>query len=347
MNALAQVQGIDVHTHVVPEQFPACLSAQADVPWPSMQHDGCGHAHVMISGKRYRTVGSACWDLGERARDMQAMGIARQVLSPMPELLSYWLPLEAACQLIRFLNDTIAQFVDQDPARFLGLGCVPLQDVDAAVRELDYVMGSLRLQGVEIATHVNGVSIGDPRFAPFFERAQALGAAIFVHGLRPAGAERLVGPEALAQMVAFPGDVALAAASLVTGGTLERFPDLRVALSHAGGSFPTVLPRLRRGWQTIPAVRDSMTVDPSVTARRLYCDHLSYHAPTLRLAMETFGQDKVMIGTDYPFPVADREPHASIDALDLGQDLARALRQGNARRFLGLPDHGCGCPAPA
>jgi aminocarboxymuconate-semialdehyde decarboxylase len=328
--------GIDVHTHVVPENFPDYLGSAAKVPWPSLQHDACGHAHVLISGKRYRTVDSTCWDTALRIKDMDEMGLARQVLSPMPELLSYWLPLDAASQLLRHMNESIAELVTLAPERFLGLGAVPLQDVDAAVRELHFVMRDLKLQGVEIATHVNGVSIGDPRFEPFFAEAAVLGAAVFVHGLRPAGTERLVGPEALAQMVAFPGDVALAAASLVTGGMLERHPALRVGLSHGGGAFSLVLPRLRRGWQVIAPIRDSMARDPAETARRFWCDFLTYDEDALRMAMKVFGDDKVMIGTDYPFPVADRRPHATIESLGLAAPLALALREKNAEAFLGL-----------
>lgn len=331
--------GIDVHTHIVPKRFPAYAGSSFEVPWPSMDHHGCGHAHVVVSGRKYRTVGSNCWDLARRKSDMEQMRIARQVLSPMPELLSYWLPPDAGRQMTRYLNDTIAEMVQCDSC-FLGLGAVPLQDVDASVDELRYVMRDLKLQGVEIATHVNGVSIGDPRFDPFFREAAALGAAVFVHGLRPAGTDRLVGPEALAQIVAFPGDVALAAASLVTGGTLERHPALRVALSHAGGAFPTVVPRLRMGWQTIPPIREAIPTDPAITARRFWCDHLTYDPSTLQVALKTFGADKVMIGTDYPFPVCDRNPVATIDALGLEDDLIASLLHGNARRFLGLQEDG-------
>lgn len=328
--------GIDVHTHVVPERFPRYLGSLPDAPWPSMEHDGCGHAHVLISGRRYRTVTRNCWDAIERVRDMEKMGLAQQVLSPMPELLSYWLPLEPARQLVRHLNDSIAELIAHEPERFLGLGAVPLQDVDAAIDELHYLMGELHLQGVEVATHVNGISIGDPRFEPFFAEAALLGASVFVHGLRPSGTDRLVGPEALAQIVAFPGDVALAAASLVTGGVMERHPALRVALSHGGGAFPMVVPRLRRGWQTIASLRESIPVDPGETARRFWCDFLTYDTDSLHLSLKTFGRDKVMIGTDYPFPVADLHPHATVDALSLDVNVASALREGNARTFLGL-----------
>lgn len=330
------LSGIDVHTHIVPESFPPYAGAAADVPWPSMQHDGCGHAHVVIRGRNYRTVPHTCWDVQARAAQMDGMRVARQVLSPMPELLSYWLAPDDGRAMCRFLNDTIARMVSDAPERFLGLGVVPLQDLDAAQRELAYVVNDLGLCGVEIATHVNGTSIGDPRFEPFFGEAARLGAAVFVHGLRPAGMDRLVGPPQLEQVVAFPGDVALAAAAMVTGGTLERNPLLRIALSHGGGAFPIVLPRLEHGWKSFPQLRESIPHAPSSYASRFYVDTLTYATRTLQLVMETFGPDRVMIGTDYPFAIADPDPHATVDALKLDRAAAQALREGNARRFLGL-----------
>jgi aminocarboxymuconate-semialdehyde decarboxylase len=330
------LHGIDVHTHIVPESFPAYAGALADAPWPSMQHDGCGHAHVVIRGSNYRTVPHTCWDGAARAAAMDDLRIARQVLSPMPELLSYWFAPADGAAMCRYLNETIARMVSDRPERFLGLGAVPLQDLDAALRELDHVINGLGLSGVEIGTHVEGVSIGDPRFEPFFAEATRLGAAVFVHGLRPAGMDRLVGPRQLEQVVAFPGDVALAAAALVTGGTLDRHPLLRIALSHGGGAFPIVLPRLEHGWKSFPALRETMPQAPSTYASRFYVDTLTYAVHTLRLALDTFGPDRVMIGSDYPFAIADFDPHATVDALALDRAAAQALREGNARRFLGL-----------
>jgi aminocarboxymuconate-semialdehyde decarboxylase len=267
---------------------------------------------------------------------MDAMRIARQVLSPMPELLSYWLSPEDGKAMCRHLNETIAGMVESAPERFYGLGAVPLQDVDAAVGELEHTCRALKLSGVEVASHVNGVSIGDPRFDPFFAAAEALGAAIFIHALRPAGKDRLVGPAQLEQVVAFPGDIGLAAASLVTGGALERHPQLRIALSHGGGAFPIMLPRIQHGWNVVAAIKESLPRPPTDYARRFWCDDLTYSARTLHLALETFGSDKVMIGTDYPFAIHDRDPHASVDALKLDAALAARVRERNAREFLGL-----------
>ena len=264
------------------------------------------------------------------------MGIARQVLSPMPELLSYWLPASEAQVLVRYLNESLAEMVASHPQRFLGLGAVPLQDLELAIAELEYVVGPLGLSGVEIATHVNGCSIGDPQFAPFFAAAEKLGAAVFVHALRPAGKDRLVGPAALEQIVAFPGDVGLAIASMMTGGSLEAHPELRIAFSHAGGAFSMMLPRLQHGWQSAPEIRACMPLAPREYAKRIYVDTLAYDADALGLALRSFGADRVMIGTDYPFRVRDKDPQATVQALALEPAGLCALQEGNARRFLNL-----------
>jgi aminocarboxymuconate-semialdehyde decarboxylase len=327
---------IDVHCHFVPSQFPPYAGKHADARWPSMQHDGCGHANVMIHGKNYRTVVEQAWDGAKRVADMDRAGIGRQVVSPMPELLSYRLPLEDAKVLIRHVNDQIAELCATNPERFSGLGGVPLQDVDAAVRELEHVLRAQKLLGVEIATHVGGVSIGDARFEPFFAEAERLGAPVFVHALHPAGHERLVGPPALEQVVAFPGDVALGIASMITGGMIERHPKLRIAFSHGGGAFAMVLPRLEHGWKAVPAIRDAIPQAPSAYARKLYYDDLVYDARTLNFIIERFGASQIMIGTDYPFNVQDKDPLGSLAAAGLDEARAKLLREDNARRFLGL-----------
>ena len=331
------INGIDVHTHFVPSEFPAYLGKSANLPWPSMKHVGCGHAHVMIQGKNYRSVTEACWHGEKRISDMDDMRIRRQVVSPMPELLSYWLPAEDAAVLLRHINDEIAGLCNAHPERFSGLGGVPLQDVDLAIRELEHILKSQKLLGVELATHVNGVSIGDPRFDPFFAAAEELGATIFVHALRPAGKDRLVGPANLEQVVAFPGDVALGIASLITGGVIERHPKLRIGFSHGGGGFAMVLPRLEHGWNVFPAVRDTLPHPPSTYAKKLFYDTLVYDPVALRYIIERFGLSQIMIGTDYPFAICETDPHGAVAAAGLGAEAEKMLREDNAQRYLGKP----------
>jgi aminocarboxymuconate-semialdehyde decarboxylase len=267
---------------------------------------------------------------------MARAGIARQVLSPMPELLSYWLTPDDALALGRHVNDTIADMTARAPERFVALGMVPLQDPELAARELEALMESGAFRGVEIGTNVNGTPIGDPRFEPFFAAAEALGAAIFVHALHPIGLDRLVGPPVLGAVVAFPCETSFAIASLITGGTLVRHPRLRLAFSHGGGAFGLVLPRLMHGWKSLAPVTRLIERSPLEQARALYYDTLVYDAATLRFLIERFGMTQLCLGTDHPFDIQEKAPVAALSALDLAPGDRELLLFANAERFLGM-----------
>ena len=325
---------IDVHTHIVPENFPPYAGSGRDVPWPSMAPAHACHRHVMISGKVYRTVADGSWSVPRRIEDMAAMRITRQAISPMPELLSYWLPLADAKVMVRYLNDQIAAMIAEAPQRFVGLGAVPLQDVDAAIRELEYCK-SLKFAGVEIASHVNGISIGDARFEPFFSAAEKQGAAIFVHALRPAGQDRVVGAFS-EQAVCFPGDIGLACASMITGGIGARHPKLRIAFSHGGGVMSILLARLVHAWNMVPKSKESLTESPAVTAKRFYYDELVFDPAAVRFVIGTFGESQIMIGTDYPFALGDMHPMKTLELAQVRGETLVAISSGNAKRFLGL-----------
>ncbi len=325
---------IDVHNHIVPESFPRYAGRNAGVPWPSMAEADACHKHVMISGKLYRTVADGSWSVPRRIEDMGAMRVTRQAISPMPELLSYWLPLDDAKVLIRYLNDQIAEMVARAPDRMVGLGAVPLQDMDEAIKELHYVRG-LRFAGVEIASHVNGVSIGDPRFEPFFAEAERIGAAIFVHALRPAGQDRVVGAF-IEQAVCFPGDIGLACASMITGGIAERHPGLKIAFSHGGGVMSILLPRLVHAWTHVAKSRESLKESPAVAAKRFYYDQLVFDPAAVRFVIATFGASQVVVGTDYPYPMGDNHPMKTLEAALLDEATLKAVTAENAKRFLGL-----------
>ena len=326
---------IDIHTHIVPEKFPPYAGKNRGVPWPSMADAHACHKHVMIQGKIYRTVSDGCWSVPRRVEEMGAMSVTRQVISPMPELLSYWLPLADAKVMVRYLNETIAAMVEEAPQRFIGLGAVPLQDIDAAIDELKTCLKVFHFSGVEIASHVNGVSIGDARFEPFFAAAESMGAAVFVHALRPAGQDRIVGPFP-EQAVCFPGDVGLAAASMITGGMAARHPKLKIAFSHGGGVMSILLPRLVHAWNMFPKAKESLAESPEVAAKRFYYDELVFSPRAIRFLVDTFGETQICIGTDYPFALGDFKPLRTLSGADLAEKTVKAITEANAKRFLGL-----------
>ncbi|WP_298929490.1 amidohydrolase family protein [uncultured Ramlibacter sp.] len=329
--------GTDAHAHVVPHDFPRYLGTAVPADWPSMAPAQACHRSVMIAGKNYRTVSDKCWDTAKRLEDLQAMGLDLQAVSPMPELLSYWMGPKDAQQLLRYINEQIAAMVADSQRKLIGLGAVPLQDMDLALRELEYCVKTLGFAGVEVGSNINGKPIGAPEFDPFLAACEELGAAVFVHALRPAGMERLVGPAPLQQVLGYPSDVGLAAASVLTTNLMERRPKLRIAFSHGGGTLASLLPRLQQGWGVFPALKDSISASPVEQARKLFYDTLVFDAPTLAHLAGLFGTGQLLIGTDYPFNFHERAPLDAIAAAGFDAATQDLLLWGNAQRFLGVP----------
>jgi aminocarboxymuconate-semialdehyde decarboxylase len=328
--------GVDVHSHVVPRDFPAYLGSKVPAQWPSMAPAHECHRSVMIAGKLYRTISDKAWSAAKRLADLPAMGLARQAISPMPELLSYWMDAPDAQQLLRFINEQIGAMVAESAGALIGLGAVPLQDIDLAIVELRRLMASPGFAGVEIGSNVNGVAIGDPTLDPFFEACESLGAAVFVHALKPTGMDRLVGPAPLQQVLAYPTDVGLAAASAITGNLMIRRPGLRIAFSHGGGTLAALLPRLQQGWTVFPALAEAMKTSPLEQARKLYYDTLVFDAPLLQLLVATFGASRLMLGSDYPFNFGEPAPVDRVQAAGFDEAVAARLVHRNAEAFLGI-----------
>ncbi len=320
----------------MPAEFPRYLGASVPRDWPSMQPAHACHRHVMIDGKIYRTVADLCWDTRKRVADMDTQSVAVQAISPMPELLSYWMAPADALPLLQYINDTIAGMVGASGGRMVGLGAVPLQDVDMAMREVERLMAMPEFAGVEIGSNINGAPVGAPQFDAFFQACEVLGAAVFVHAIRPAGKERLVGPAQLVQALAFPSDVGLAAASAITSNLTVRYPKLRIAFSHGGGTLASLLPRLEQASRVFAPLRETLEAAPREQARRLWYDSLVFDPATLRHLVETFSDTRVMLGTDYPFAFREHEPVSRVMALGLDADATERLIYRNAREFLGI-----------
>ncbi|HEX2171768.1 MAG TPA: amidohydrolase family protein [Dehalococcoidia bacterium] len=302
---------IDMHTHVVPESFPPAGSRPSAARWPSIDHFEPGRAKVMIAGENFRTIGDQCWSHARRIADLERERVDAQVISPMPELLSYWFTPEDGLDMSRYLNEFIAGLVQAAPERRYGLGTVPLQDPDLAARELTEIK-RLGLLGIEIGSNVNGQSLGEPRFLPFFAEAERQGLAVFVHALHPTFTDRIGQMEALVNAVGFPIDTGLTIASLITGLVLERYPGLRLAFSHGGGTFPFGLPRLEHAWSgrwnegPVPdrsqggfgsQLRQLLPKSPSTYARMLYYDTLVFDRRAIRFLIEMLGISQLLIGT--------------------------------------------------
>lgn len=329
------VPAVDVHTHFVPENF-AKEPPEGVSGWPSMQAGAsCCQRSVMINGANYRTVTHQCWSAEQRIADMPAMGITRQVLSPMPELLSYWLPATAARVLLRDMNEQLARLVAEHPEHFYGLGAVPLQDVDMAIEELRHAR-SLGLSGVEIGSNVNGRAVGEPEFEPFFAAAQDLDMAIFVHSVKPR--LKYAGPPVLGPVLGFPVESGAAAASVITSNLVVKYPRLRIAFSHGGGTLAIQMGRFQHCWNSLPALQEQMPTPPEEQMRKLYFDACVYSRAGVRLLVDVYGADRLLLGSDYPFARMEAEPVKAFERAEPDPALQQMVRYANAMRFLGIPE---------
>ena len=321
-------KAIDVHTHFVPKRMPS--AAGRNELWPSIEAKGDGTAAVMVGGKLFRAIDSRSWDASRRLKDMAEDGIDIQVVSPMPELLSHWFPVEDADVLADHINCAIAEMCDTHPEHFIGMGMVPIQDPELAANRLQRVK-SAGLCGVEIGTHINGVPLGDSRMNEFYAAAEEADLAIMIHPLHPVGMERMGGRPELAAVAAFPLETAYAATSLLTHGVTERFPRLRILLSHGGGALPWILPRLSHARALGGSLKELFAREPNQMARQFFYDTIVYDRLALCYLADMVGTDHILVGSDYPFSIKQDRP-AKFAEQALG--LERKLFEENAWRFL-------------
>jgi aminocarboxymuconate-semialdehyde decarboxylase len=327
---------IDVHSHVVPKSLPRDPTGGEIGAWPSVHCEACGRkAQVFMGQKPFRDIDERSWDAERRVADMDEDGVAAQALSPMPELLSYWLETTAALELTRHVNHTIADMVARQPDRFFGLGAVPLQDPEVAAKEVAVLRRRFGLVGVEVGSNVAGVYLGDARFDPFFAAAEADDLAVFVHSLHPLQARDLSRHPMLTPFAGFIVDTALCAASLIMEGVLERFPRLKLGFSHGGGVLAPILHRMEFGWSASDGFNGKLPKSPKTYARRFFYDSLVYDPAYLEHLTTHIAPGQVFLGTDYPYLIQQPEPRAFIESAAARPGVDPTIWSDAARRFLG------------
>lgn len=326
---------VDLHTHILPESWPDLRARYGYGGWVQLEHHAPCRARMMIDGRPFREIRDNCWDPARRLEECDRDRVGVQVLSTVPVMFSYWARPADAHDLARFLNDHLAGVVAAHPRRFLALGTIPLQAPDLAIRELERCVRELGFPGVQIGTHVGEWNLDQPELFPVFESAAELGAAVFVHPWDMLAPERMR-KYWLPWLVGMPAETAIAIASVIFGGVLERLPALRIGFAHGGGAFPALAGRLEHGFAARP---DLVAVDnphpPSRYLGRFWVDSLTHDADLLRDLIRRFGERRVALGSDYPFPLGEDRPGALIESLDdLGGETRSWLLGRSALEFL-------------
>jgi aminocarboxymuconate-semialdehyde decarboxylase len=322
---------IDAHAHVI---VPELLRE----PWGPRVWWEDGAQVVELGGRPIRSAVRDFVSVDAILAAQDEAGIDRIVLCPWVNLLGYDVPVDEALERGRIQNAGLAALRSAHPDRVSVLGTVPLQAPAVASAEVEALMAA-GFAGVEIAASVNGTSLGDDGLAPFWAAAEATGALVFVHPTTRGYADGAFADYYLWNLVGNPMETTIAAAHLVLSGVLERHPQLRVLLAHGGGAIAALRGRLRHGWSFQPQARARLTESPEASLRRFYYDTVTHDPAVLRELVAFAGPDRVLLGSDYPFDMADARPAETVAAAGLDPDAERLVLGGNAARLLGLEVH--------
>ena len=329
------VKAIDGHRHVLLQEAIAAGSKLNPVKSSHIYPSGLNERSEQINREKGGAWDRKMSDLDENIADLNAAGMTMGVLQPTQTMFFYWTETSAASELSRMVNEFTAKEVRRRPDQWVGLATVPLQDVDLAVRELSHAVQNLGLRGVVMGSNVNGRGFDEEVFQPFFAKVEELDVPIFIHPSNPAGIER-VRNYYLANFLGLPLESAITAAHLVFGGVLDRFPNLKICLSHAGGVLPFLVGRLEHGQSVRPEAQDHCRHPFSYYLKNFYVDTITFRPETLRFVLELMPPGHVFLGTDYPYDMADTDPIGSVKAAVQDEKMQSLIFGKNLAAVLGL-----------
>jgi aminocarboxymuconate-semialdehyde decarboxylase len=331
------MRSIDIHAHLTPQCFWRATENGGD--WHSIKRekDARGTEVAVVGKERQSLPPRARWTPEERLADMDSLGVDVHVVSTYVGFYNYQLDTAVALASSQAINDEIAGMTRQWPRRFAGLGTVPMQDVKVAVSELERCMTQLGLKGVEINDHINGRTLEEPEFRPFWKAAEQMGAVVFFHQagetMVAARSKRYHLPNSIGNLA----DRAVTFATLVHGGVMDAHPDLKIVLGHGGGYTCYGIGRMDHGWKVRSEAREHLTQPPSAYLRRFYYDCIVYEESALRFLIDSVGIDRVVFGTDWPYDMALDWPVSWIlEMKSLSQEEKEAILWKNLERLLGI-----------
>ncbi len=328
---------IDIHTHILPPELPKFKDMFGYGGFVQLQKcPGCTDVDMLDdSGKFFRKVKLNCFDPIERMHEYDQHGVQVQVLSTVPVMFCYWAQAKDGLIISKLLNDHIAQIIQNHPKRFVGLATLPMQDTILAIKELERCM-NIGFKGIQIGSHINDKNLSDSSFFELYAACEQLGASIFVHPWDMMGQDRM-DKYWLPWLVGMPAESSLAISSMIFGGVFKKFPKLRVAFAHGGGSFPITIGRIQHGFDSRP---DLCAVDCDVAPKdylgHFYLDSLVHDELALKYLIDLVGAQKICLGTDYPFPLGEAVPGKLIEKVSPDIDTLEWLNHKSALEWLAM-----------
>lgn len=328
---------IDIHSHFFPESWPDFAARFGTPDWPWLKHLGGGEGMVMLGNREFRLIKQSCWDPAVRLEELDQLGVDLQIISATPVLFAYQRPAEQAAEVAKIFNDAALELCARGHGRLKALCQVPLQDIDASCAELTRCMKAGHV-GVQIGNHVGLKNLDDSGIVTFLHHCADEGAPVLVHPWDMMAPERM--PKYMMPWtVAMPAETQLAVSSLVLSGAFDRLPkSLRICFAHGGGSFAYLLGRMQNAWQHQPLARGAAELSPVHYVDRFSVDSAIFDQRSLKLLVEVMGDDRILLGSDYPYPLGEENIGALIRNSELPQRAKAKMLGGNAAEFFGLKD---------
>jgi aminocarboxymuconate-semialdehyde decarboxylase len=326
---------IDIHTHILTEEMIRLMQQEAPSLAPKLQRLDDRSAVLEVAGITQNPFPREGWDLEWRFRDMEKYQVDIQLLSTLTHTFAYEKDaslVEVFCQI---QNEQIASLVRQYPDRFLGLSTLPMQAPELAAKELRRAMGPLGLLGIHLGTNVQGRNLDDPAFEQVWAAAQEFGAFVLIHPHKVAAMDRLKSYY-FKNLIGNPLETTIAAASLVFGGVIERYPGIQFCLSHGGGFLPYQAGRFLHGWDVRPEPKQFLANGPSVSLGRLYYDTILHSEEMLRVLIGSVGADRVLLGSDYPFDMGYFDGVRQVRSLRIPENEQALILGETAKSLLGI-----------
>ncbi len=337
---------IDIHHHYVPQGFVDLIRSEGEKYNGVVYRDEASGMDAMQLGSttppaadpssrnRY-VLEPGLFDLPTHIEEMTAIGLDMAALSVSPGVFNYGADRDIGVDTSERLNDMIHEAAQAHPDRFVGLGTLPMQDIGAAITELERIDREYGFTGIEIGASVGGHNFDEPQFDALFRRASELDMLIFIHPAfnpAPSRLERYY----LMNVIGHPVETGICAASLIFGGTLARYPNIKICLAHGGGMTPAVIGRWDHGWKVRPEGKVVIDQPPSTYYKQLYFDNLCHGDTVMAALIESAGTDRVVVGTDYPYDMMERDPVARLEAQSLAAADRRKIESETAARLLRL-----------
>ncbi len=332
-----KIKAIDVHAHIFDEPMMEGIRKLAPDLGCKLTDVDDKQGRLHIGHIQQWPHPRGIWDMSIRLKDMDENDVDIQVLSQAPQTFLYDLDASLVAETSRMINECMAACVKQHPTRLKAIAAVPLQDGKKAADELRHAMTKLGMQGMQIGTNVKQKNLDDPSLEPLWATAEELGAFILMHPQFVIPTDRFK-DYYFRNFIGNPLETTIGAASLVFGGVMERHPNLKICLSHAGGYIPYQMGRFRHGWDVREDAKPRLKVSPEASFRRFYFDTLSHFDGALQFLVNNYTADHVLLGSDYPFDMGNLDCPAVVKRQQISGMDKETILYRNAEQLLKMKD---------